>query len=196
MSNINLTHHHIHYSIIYNYGEFPAQRASNAENVSIWWRHHANHNTWTGWNTHYDAAKEIAHLPQYQNQTKICSWRLLSSVHLCFDIMWKCIYRCQIKTVNLCKLANICQYLFAQRKNPILIRRQSHNCITSAIRFLIPVNEFPWRKYIFGKFQHSMRIQDTVTIINSNFTKVVHYLSLLLSLQYSLVLLKHGQFYF
>ena len=23
-------------------GEFPAQRASNAENVSIWWRHHAN----------------------------------------------------------------------------------------------------------------------------------------------------------
>ena len=23
-------------------GEFPAQRANNAENVSIWWRHHAN----------------------------------------------------------------------------------------------------------------------------------------------------------
>ena len=23
-------------------GEFPAQRASNAENVSIWWRHHTN----------------------------------------------------------------------------------------------------------------------------------------------------------
>ena len=23
-------------------GEFTAQRASNAENVSIWWRHHAN----------------------------------------------------------------------------------------------------------------------------------------------------------
>ena len=23
------------------FGEFPAQRASNAENVSIWWRHHA-----------------------------------------------------------------------------------------------------------------------------------------------------------
>ena len=22
-------------------GEFPAQRASNAENISIWWRHHA-----------------------------------------------------------------------------------------------------------------------------------------------------------
>ena len=24
-------------------GEFPAQMASNAENVSIWWRHHAKH---------------------------------------------------------------------------------------------------------------------------------------------------------
>ena len=23
-------------------GEFPAQMASNAENVSIWWRHHGN----------------------------------------------------------------------------------------------------------------------------------------------------------
>ena len=28
-------------------GEFPAQRASNAENVSIWWRHHAC--KWCGW---------------------------------------------------------------------------------------------------------------------------------------------------
>ena len=25
-------------------GEFPAQRASNTENVSIWWRHHVNPN--------------------------------------------------------------------------------------------------------------------------------------------------------
>ena len=28
-------------------GEFPAQRASNAENVSIWWRHHVY---WDNWN--------------------------------------------------------------------------------------------------------------------------------------------------
>ena len=27
-------------------GEFPAQRSSNAENVSIWWRHQANMKTW------------------------------------------------------------------------------------------------------------------------------------------------------
>ena len=27
-------------------GEFPAQMASNAENVSIWWRHHENIQHW------------------------------------------------------------------------------------------------------------------------------------------------------
>ena len=27
-------------------GEFPAQRASNAENVSIWWRHHGQDSAW------------------------------------------------------------------------------------------------------------------------------------------------------
>ena len=27
-------------------GEFPAQMASNTENVSIWWRHHDMHHTW------------------------------------------------------------------------------------------------------------------------------------------------------
>ena len=27
-------------------GEFPAQRAGNAENVSIWWRHHVEARTW------------------------------------------------------------------------------------------------------------------------------------------------------
>ena len=31
-------------------GEFPAQRASNAENVSIWWRHHGIvENAFTYW---------------------------------------------------------------------------------------------------------------------------------------------------
>ena len=28
-------------------GEFPAQMASYAENVSIWWRHHVDHHLWT-----------------------------------------------------------------------------------------------------------------------------------------------------
>ena len=32
-------------------GEFPAQRASNAENVAIWWRHHILQRSWNGGNT-------------------------------------------------------------------------------------------------------------------------------------------------
>ena len=38
-------------------GEFPAQRASNAENVSIWWRHHVNeprHSTANRAHNHWD----------------------------------------------------------------------------------------------------------------------------------------------
>ena len=34
-------------------GEFPAQGASNAENVSIWWRHHVLHNVITGIDAQY-----------------------------------------------------------------------------------------------------------------------------------------------
>ena len=33
-------------------GEFPTQRASNAENVSTWWRHHVTGNSYH-WYTHY-----------------------------------------------------------------------------------------------------------------------------------------------
>ena len=31
-------------------GEFPAQKASNAENVSIWWRHHVDVIAYPLWN--------------------------------------------------------------------------------------------------------------------------------------------------
>ena len=33
-------------------GEFPAHRASNAENVSIWWRHHVSPGTIFAWDWH------------------------------------------------------------------------------------------------------------------------------------------------
>ena len=35
-------------------GEFPAQRASNAENVSIWWHHHEIWIAFKGWESHRD----------------------------------------------------------------------------------------------------------------------------------------------
>ena len=42
-------------------GEFPAQRASNAENVSIWWRHHAfERNSHSDWSScHYTSSNVI-----------------------------------------------------------------------------------------------------------------------------------------
>ena len=40
-------------------GEFPAQMASNAENVSIWWRHHALGYSWEaqGGHRHHDCGR-------------------------------------------------------------------------------------------------------------------------------------------
>ena len=35
-------------------GEFPAQMASTAENVSIWWRHHDHARTLLGFSSHYN----------------------------------------------------------------------------------------------------------------------------------------------
>ena len=51
-------------------GEFPAQMASNAENVSIWWRHHdlARNKILPclRWKNSYDRShRHIHHLPQY-----------------------------------------------------------------------------------------------------------------------------------
>ena len=45
-------------------GEFPAQMASNAENVSIWWRHH------------------VLEIREADNITSLLQWRLLSGVKL------------------------------------------------------------------------------------------------------------------
>ena len=41
-------------------GEFPAQRASYAENVSIWWRHHVNHDRYLESQTDFDHCRTCA----------------------------------------------------------------------------------------------------------------------------------------
>ena len=64
-------------------GEFPAQRASNAENVSIWWRHHA-----TGINhDHGETIKRrcatISYLPIYSSLSGyVRSYRLIDTFNL------------------------------------------------------------------------------------------------------------------
>ena len=40
-------------------GEFPAQKASNAENVSIWWRHHLYHKYRDHFTNNFPIAIEI-----------------------------------------------------------------------------------------------------------------------------------------
>ena len=52
-------------------GEFPTQRASNAENVSIWWRHHANRDCF--FSSVLNATTEALH------RICLCGW---------YDMVW------------------------------------------------------------------------------------------------------------
>ena len=45
--------------------EFPAQRASNAENISIWWRHHDNRRV-SERHLNYDAPQFTISMTQYK----------------------------------------------------------------------------------------------------------------------------------
>ena len=65
-------------------GEFPAQRASNAENVSIWWRHQGNQGVtavstrhwkllWWNYNLLVDSRDVIDHILQGMKYNKNCS---------------------------------------------------------------------------------------------------------------------------
>ena len=58
-------------------GEFPAQRASNAENVSIWWRHHRNEHTLiNGAILHASSSQHITKL-QFCFECSLSNWIFL-----------------------------------------------------------------------------------------------------------------------
>ena len=63
-------------------GEFPAQMASNAENVSIWWRHHVQSKWWSGWGRHYQPPAITLGLSSFSRRNAFaginCWW---TSVH-------------------------------------------------------------------------------------------------------------------
>ena len=59
-------------------GEFPAQMASNAENVSIWWRHHA-------WNLQ---AQSIGTKWLFADRNKRCSWLSGSQLNFIVKASW------------------------------------------------------------------------------------------------------------
>ena len=59
-------------------GEFPAQMASNAENVSIWWRHHdtiisyvTRESYWVVFSVYYEQLKKLTSLQQELNCTQM-----------------------------------------------------------------------------------------------------------------------------
>ena len=60
-------------------GEFPSQRASNAENLSIWWRHHANSIRGTGesQNSEVTLVEDMGTIGAYQTiKHELCAWFL------------------------------------------------------------------------------------------------------------------------
>ena len=69
-------------------GEFPVQMASNAENVSIWWRHHMSHPTQTQ-NTVVYCAKGITYRPFDIPNAQSCMAWLLWNRYTKYYRKWK-----------------------------------------------------------------------------------------------------------
>ena len=80
-------------------GEFPAQMASNAENVSVWWRHHAMH-------LHFGAYR--AQLNTGCAGVNVLIKRTFATLYWCVLLLVAC-YR-----LNVC-----CQWFTASKPNPI-----------------------------------------------------------------------------
>ena len=80
-------------------GEFPAQTASNAENVSIWWRHHASVER------HWMICGNSSHklVIWYQNQ-----YCIKIRVHIFWGIIW---YRNEHNVFTLLMEPTISQYI-------------------------------------------------------------------------------------
>ena len=65
---------------IHRTGEFPAQRASNAENASIWWRHHGYINS---------MARSAVWFIRYAQDPKSCVFDVYRSPQLCNWVQWE-----------------------------------------------------------------------------------------------------------
>ena len=66
-------------------GEFPAQMASNAENVSIWWRHHGVHTHIFLWSHMGSIMDCVCHLTHHDDVIKWkhfpCYWPFVRGIH-------------------------------------------------------------------------------------------------------------------
>ena len=97
-------------------GEFPAQMASYAENVSIWWRHHVTH----GYKCHVGSPRARACLPCVDFRAPYLEQVLVSLFHnaimtgTCFQYHWRSVrgieeswWRIHIKTLSM--LLDLCE---------------------------------------------------------------------------------------
>ena len=64
-------------------GEFPAQMASNTENVSVWWRHHVYPHVHT-----YPASVLVDRLPIAGGKSKSVGTAWPNQIHLHYAPMW------------------------------------------------------------------------------------------------------------
>ena len=78
-------------------GEFPAQRASNEENVSIWWRHHECLRSWLG--TEWDANR-VSHIQRRLCHTPRIIHTIQYTIYICIYIY---IYLTVIKWLPFCR---------------------------------------------------------------------------------------------
>ena len=71
-------------------GEFPAQMTSNAENVSIWWRHHE---CFLPVRCHYMTQSRLS---DYRTLISPLQWSMSSNT----KISWKWIWKCRLQNVH------------------------------------------------------------------------------------------------
>ena len=92
-------------------GKFPAQRASNAENASIWWRHHANDRMLTDyipWGA-YDDTKSLRKSCTIICPDHVCNLQISSG----FASWGKCPYHVDYRPNNIAQYlkGSMCLYL-------------------------------------------------------------------------------------
>ena len=86
-------------------GEFPAQRASNAENVSIWWRHHDCTDTCLSTNRHHALQYKVILLQtlQWRHNERDGVWN-----HRYLECLFNGLFRRRSKKTSKLRVTGLC----------------------------------------------------------------------------------------
>ena len=113
-------------------GEFPAQRASNAENVSIWWRHHESFCHLFGWVIHASNSRSNI------TTTERCSMLTVCTCHTrFFDRKLFCLKH---NAINICQAAGRSRLLRPGQANFVFwgrLLQGGHVCPGSLREFMV-----------------------------------------------------------